>query len=124
MRLYEGSRDCSRHIHLVPTEEVDLVDETFVLLLCLFRTRCNVLLELGKCYNLLPCAPELPHRFDKTIDGIHLVVGHVNCFTNVVKNPITITNILLEYTFNAILGEVSSLFNRDERDTTGCEQAF
>ena len=91
-------------IHLIPTEEVDKEDETFILLLCLFSTRCNVLPELGKCYNLLPRALELHHP------GIN----RVNCSRNDVKNPTT--NVLLDYTISAILGEVNSMFNREERE--------
>ena len=91
-----------------------MMDETFVLLICLWKMRCNVPLEVGKCYNLLPCGLELPNRFDVHIDGIHPSINCVHCFRNAIKKPIP--NILLEYTVNTILGEVSSMFNREERD--------
>ena len=90
--------------------------------LCLWKTRCNAPLELGKSYNLLPCGLEFPNRFDVHIDCIHSSMNSVHCFNNVVKKPIT--NILLDYTVNTILGEVSSMFSREERDKIDGRGAF
>ena len=92
------------------------------MLLCLCRTRCNVVLELGKSYNLLSCGLELPNRFDVHINCIHLSINSVHCFRNAVKEPIM--NIFLDYAFNTALGEVSSIFNREEREKIDGKQAF